>query len=75
MTDGIRGKNLVVGSCVKTWFMSAGTHVVALKPYKGPLEYLFPQGARIVTFRSNNRSGLTPMTVGNDDVLELCDEA
>lgn len=69
--DGqIRGRDLVIGSIVKTWFN--GTSVVMNhRPYDGPLAYLWPEGVRIVEFTSNTRRGRTEMTVGNDDTFEV----
>jgi hypothetical protein len=73
MTDRkhIVGRDLKEGTCVKTWFMSEGTNVVTIEPYRGPLAYLWPEGARIVGFNSRTPSGTVRMTVGNSDLLEL----
>ncbi len=67
----IFGRDLQINSRVKTWFMPGGTFVLSIDMYRGPLEHLWPDGARIVSFASCTRSGSTGMTVGNDELLEL----
>lgn len=66
----ILGRDLKEGTRVKTWFMPRGTAVLSAEPYKGPLEHLWPEGARIVTFNAATPSGCVPMTVGNSDRFE-----
>lgn len=67
----IRGRDIKEGTRVKTWFMPNGTFAVCLDEYRGPLQHLWPRGARVIGFMSATRSGVTGMTVGNDDLLEL----
>lgn len=69
----IDGRDLKEGDRVKTWFMPGGTLVLCAEPYTGPLAYLWPHGARIVTFASRTPSGATPMTVPNDALLEVAE--
>jgi hypothetical protein len=67
----IAGRDLKEGTRVKTWFMPDGTNVLTIEPYRGPLAYLWPDGARIIGFNSRTPSGVTAMTVGNSELLEL----
>jgi hypothetical protein len=67
----IVGRDIRLNTRVKTWFMPGGTFVVSLEEYRGPLAHLWPSGARIIGFASSTRSGVTGMTVGNDELLEL----
>src|ERR1700728_3550721 len=71
MIKHIAGRDLKEGTRVRTWFMPTGTDVVAIEPYHGPLECLWPEGARIIGFDSRTPSGGTSMTVGNSELLEL----
>ena len=73
MAETIRGSEIKVGDRISVWFMSKnGAEVLAIKPYVGTLDHLWPEGARIVLFRSNTPSGSTPMTVpGNSTYTRL----
>ena len=63
MTQQVFGKDLNVGDVIETWWRPNRDTILALRPYNGPLSYLFPQGARLATF-AMNKSG---MTVDNGD--------
>lgn len=69
----VYGRDLREGMRVKTWFMPNGTAVLGAEPYKGPLAFLWPTGARIVSFNSNTKSGCTGMTCGNDELFETAE--
>lgn len=51
--------------------MPGGTSAISFIAYRGPLEHLWPEGARIIGFNAVTRSGVLGMTVGNSDSLEL----
>jgi len=68
--SSIRGGDVVVGTRVKTWFMPKGTAVIAIDTYRGPLQHLWPQGARIITFNAATPAGALSMTVGNNEFLQ-----
>jgi hypothetical protein len=59
----IRGSELKVGDVINTW--AGKKRIVGLRPYTGPLAYLWPEGARIASFDIG--SG---MTVANGDLLD-----
>ena len=69
----IQGKHLRVGDTIKVWWSSyAGQTpnqdtITSIEAYHGPLEHLWPHGARLVWFRFNAVVG---MTIDNDDYYE-----
>lgn len=69
----VLGRDIKTGTRIKTWFMPKGTSAEGFADYHGPLAYLWPNGARFIAFNSASPSGLTSMTVGNDDLLELAE--
>jgi hypothetical protein len=46
----VRGSELKVGDTIEVWWSMKRDTITALKPYKGPLEYLWPEGARSAKF-------------------------
>lgn len=72
-TEKILGRDLTTYDIIKVWWsnrnlpkiMKNQDVIMALRPYKGPLSYLWPQGAAIVTFISG-----TSMTIDCSDYFE-----
>jgi hypothetical protein len=63
----IRGSELKVGDAIEvSWFGVKADIITGLRPYTGPLAYLFPDGAQLATF-AVNRIG---MTIDNGDYFE-----
>ena len=62
----VLGSELRVGDTIEVWWTPHCDTITGLRPYRGPLEYLFPKGAQIASF-ALNRSG---MTIDNADVFE-----
>jgi hypothetical protein len=58
------GKNIQIGDVLATW--SGKKRVVALKPYSGPLSFLWPEGAMIAEFDIG-----TGMTIGAGEWLDV----
>jgi hypothetical protein len=56
-----RGIDLKVGDVIETWWAPKRNQIVALVPYRGPLQYLFPQGAQLAAFAV----GPVGMTINN----------
>lgn len=54
------GKQLKVGDTIKVWWSGGRDTITALRPYNGPLEYLWAKdgGARLADF-ALNKSGMT----------------
>ena len=72
MNTKVQGSDLRIGHVVKVWFTGEqGSTLVGLRPYKGPLEYLFPEGAQIGNFTSNTPKGRTEMTIDNGAFFEV----
>ena len=67
----IRGSDIKEGTRIKTWFMPGGTMALSFEEYRGPMAYLWPKGARIISFAATTKSGVLGMTVENDDLFEL----
>ncbi len=68
MTYKKLGKDLKVGDILEdVWWQPKRDVIVSLKPYKGPLEYLFSEGAQLAEF-AILKSG---MTIDNSDYYEL----
>lgn len=44
------GKDLRVGDTIETWWAPGRDTITELRPYRGPLAYLWPEGARIAAF-------------------------
>lgn len=65
----IRGSNLKAGDTIEVWWSPKRDLITALRPYKGPLEHLFPAGARIAEF-AILKSG---MTIDNSDFYDRID--
>lgn len=68
------GKNLHKGDTIRVWWMNTLTDrtedtITKLYKYKGPLEYLWPAGARIATF-SFNQMGMTIDNTSYYEVME-----
>lgn len=62
-----RGKDLRVGDAIAVWWAPRTDMITELKPYTGPLLYLFPEGAQSATFLSNG----TGMTIDNSDEFTI----
>jgi hypothetical protein len=58
------GKDIRVGDVIVTW--AGKKRVVGLKPYTGPLAYLWPEGAQLADFDIG--SG---MTIAGNDLLDV----
>lgn len=63
-----RGRQLKAGDHIKVWWKPHVDKIIELRPYRGPLEYLWAKegGARIATFAINK----TGMTIGPEEVYE-----
>lgn len=70
-----KGSDLKVGQTIKVWWSSSQRRagkppnedtITELTPYKGPLSYLFPQGAQIAVF-----AHCPGMTIDNSDYYEV----
>jgi hypothetical protein len=55
------GGDLKIGDVIETWWPPKQNQIVALVPYRGPLQYLFPQGAQLAAFAV----GPVGMTINN----------
>ena len=64
-----RGKELKVGDTIEVWWNPHRDTITELRPYLGPLAYLFPEGAQLASF-AVCQSG---MTIDNGDVFEVVD--
>jgi len=71
MANYILGRDIVIGTRIKTWFMPGGTSALAVETHNGPISKLFPNGAKIVTFIAATRSGSLKMTVDNAGRYEI----
>jgi hypothetical protein len=71
MTRRIRGRDIKEGTRIKTWFMPGGTPALCIEEYRGPLQYVWPTGARIIGFAAITKSGVLGMTCGNDELFEV----
>jgi hypothetical protein len=60
----VRGKSLEVGDVIEVWWAPRRDTITRLKPYKGPLEYLWKEGAQIAYFAQCTGG----MTIDNSDV-------
>lgn len=65
-TETVRGSELRVGNTIEVWWAPRRDTIVEFRPYRGPLEHLFPAGARIAIFALLK----TGMTIDNGDVYE-----
>ncbi len=63
----ITGKALRIGDTIQVWWQPNTDTIIGLTPYKGPLEYVWPKGARLASF-ALNKSG---MTIDNTDVYNV----
>jgi hypothetical protein len=61
------GNDLRLLDVVPTWFMPGGATICSIKPCRGPLVDLFPDGASVVEFTALTRSGRLFMTVSHGD--------
>lgn len=64
----VNGSDLKVGDTIVVWsgYTRNRDTITGVRPYKGPLEYLWPEGTILVSFVANT-SG---MTVSNTDKIE-----
>lgn len=46
----VKGADLKPGDTIEVWWNPRRDVITALVPYKGPLAYLFPEGASIAEF-------------------------
>ena len=63
----VRGKDLKIGDTIEVWFRTGRDTITALRPYTGPLAYLFPEGAQLADF-AVSRVG---MTIDNSDMYNV----
>lgn len=63
------GSELKVGDTIAVWWQPNRDRIIGLRPYHGPLAYLFPNGAQLADF-ALNKSG---MTIDNGDIFEVID--
>jgi hypothetical protein len=62
----VLGSELRVGDTIEVWWAHGRDTITGLRPYRGPLAYLFSEGAQLASF-ALNRSG---MTIDNADTFE-----
>lgn len=67
MTTQIKGSELRVGDVIDVWWQPNKDTITGLRPYKGRLESIFPEGAQLAEFLIN-KSG---MTIDNSDYYDL----
>lgn len=62
--ESVKGSNLQLGDAIVYWW-SKTARIVSLEPYRGPLAYLFKDGAQIAGF------DIGPgMTIDNGDYYD-----
>lgn len=62
----INGADLRIGDTIAVWWTPRRDTIVSLEPYRGPLEFLWPEGASIAGF------AIGPgMTCGHDEQFKL----
>lgn len=66
----VYGSELKVGDTIEVWWRPQRDTIVSLKPYTGPLSYLFPKGAQIAIFALLK----TGMTIDNNDIYQKVTE-
>lgn len=59
--ETVEGSELRVGDAIEVWWQPNRDQIVSLRPYRGPLEYVFPKGAQIAGFAIG-----PAMTIEND---------
>lgn len=64
-TQRIFGSEIRPGDTIEVWWTPQRDTVLSLRPYRGPLEYLFPKSAQLAEF-ALNRCG---MTIDNADLF------
>lgn len=64
------GKDLKAGDTIKVWWYPGQDTIVKIKPYDGPLNHLFPEGAQLTKFLILKGG----MTIDNSETYELCEE-
>jgi len=62
----VRGADLKVGDTIEVWWLPHRDTITGLRPYDGPLNYLWPDGARLAEFALNQCG----MTIPNEERLE-----
>lgn len=63
----LRGGELRVGDIIRIWH-SRQCMITALRPYTGPLAYLWPNGAQLADLAPSPPSGIT---IVNDNFYEV----
>jgi hypothetical protein len=63
----IKGSDLKVGDVMKVWWQTHRDTITELRPYRGPLQSLWPEGAQIAIFAYLT----TGMTIDNSDDYEV----
>ena len=61
------GGNLKVGQAIEVWWSGGRDIITGLRPYTGPLAYLFPEGAQLADFVVNKAG----MTIDNSDYYKV----
>lgn len=61
-TERVKGSDLKPGDAVEVWWQPNRDQIVSLEPYRGPLAYLFGEGAQIAAFAVG-----PAMTIDNAD--------
>jgi len=64
----LQGSELKVGDTIEVWWAPRRDTITELKPYNGPLAYLFKGGAQLATF-ALHKSGMTIDNADSYDVI------
>jgi hypothetical protein len=62
----VRGCDLRIGNMIAVWWKPGYDIITELRPYSGPLIYLFPDGAQLATFVTR-----AMMTIENADYYNV----
>jgi hypothetical protein len=57
-TNTVSGSDLAVGDTIEVWWAPNRDTIIGLRPYTGPLAYLWKDGAQLADF-ALNKSGMT----------------
>lgn len=63
----VLGKDLKTGQAIEVWWSGGRDIITGLRPYAGPLAYLFPEGAQLAEFAVLK----TGMTIDNSDYYRV----
>ncbi len=63
----VLGSELRPGDTIQVWWRPRRDTITALRPYRGPLAGLFPEGAQIAEFAL----GACGMTIDNGDLYDV----